>query len=199
MAKQFRIHDPGGWTDGRRPMDARGNAIYTPQEVERINEAGNRRRINGHEMEAMMGLIAAGNLIITCTQALESHAQHVGALSTMRRLRTQLRNLIVRLNMGVETRQMGAIANQMTDAVITLSSVPVSAMVNIKLDDLLHICNRAMEYCGFCCTCTRDQSKDCTLRRALDCVPGAAKAAKEIARADATKCPYSGMEMEVDA
>ena len=62
----------------------------------------------------------------------------------------------------------------------------------------MHICNRAMEYCDFCCTCTRDQSKDCALRKALDLVPGVKEQGKEYARKDATRCPYRGMEMEVE-
>lgn len=199
MAKNFRIHDPGARSDMGRPVDARGNAVYTQEEVDHINAVGNRRRVTGTEMEALMGMIAAGNMITQCAAMLTAHAAHVGSAVTMKRLVTQLRNLIVRLNMQVETRQMGAIASQMADANITISANPRPAMVNICLDDLLHICNRAMEQCDFCCTCTREQSKDCDLRRAFDLVPGAKQAAKDSARKNPDKCPYRGMEMEVES
>lgn len=197
MAKNFRIHDPGARSDMTRPVDARGNAIYTDEEVRKIDEMGARRHITGAEMEAMMGLIAAGNMLTQCAMMISDHAAHIGAAVTLERLVTQTRNLIVRLNMHVETRQMGAIAGQMADANVTISATPRPAMVNICIDDLLHICNRAMEQCDFCCTCTRDESKQCELRKAFDLVPGARQAAKENARKDANRCPYRGMEMDI--
>ena len=197
MAKNFRIQDPGARSDMTRPIDARGNAVYTQAEVDRINALDNRRHITGTEMEAMMGMIAAGNLMTQCAKMLSGHAAHIGSQAALKRLVTQLRNLIVRLNMHVETRQMGAIASQMADANITISANPRPAMVNICLDDLLHICNRAMEQCDFCCTCTREQSKACDLRKAFDMVPGARQAAKDNARKDANRCPYRGMEIDI--
>lgn len=48
------------------------------------------------------------------------------------------------------------------------------------------------------CPCTRDESKACRLRAALDLVPGCKQAAKEIARRHADRCPYNGIQMEVD-
>ncbi len=197
MAKNFRIQDHGARSDMTRPIDARGNAVYTQAEVDQINAEGNRRHITGAEMEALMGMIAAGNLITQCAKMLSDHAAHIGSQTTLKRLVTQLRNQIVKLNMHVETRQMGAIASQMADAYITISANPRPAMVNICLDDLLHICNRAMEQCDFCCTCTREQSKACDLRKAFDLVPGARQAAKENARRNPDKCPYRGMEMDI--
>lgn len=198
MAKNFRIQDQGAGTDPHRPMDARGNAVYTAEEVERINREGNRVRISGEEQEGMIGLLAASKLINLCGPIVLEHAKFVGKHSNLKRLNTQFRKLLIALSNRIDTRQMGAIANQMTDVNITVSASYVPAMVNIKLDDLIHICNRAMEYCDFCCTCTRDQSKDCALRKALDLVPGVKEQGKEYARKDATRCPYRGMEMEVD-
>ncbi|MGN1367344.1 MAG: hypothetical protein ACI4WX_00610 [Aristaeellaceae bacterium] len=103
MAKYFRIHDPGARSDMTRPVDARGNAVYTDEEVRKIDEMGARRHITGAEMEALMGLIAAGNMLTQCAMMISGHAAHIGAAVTLKRLVTQLRNLIVRLNMHVET------------------------------------------------------------------------------------------------
>lgn len=198
MAKNFRIHDPGGRTDPNRPVDLNGNAVYTPEEVDRINEAAGRQRISGEEQEAMIGLLAASKLMNLCGPILLDHAAYAGKKTQLKRLNTQFRRLMVALSQKIETRQMGAIANQLTDVNITVSANYVPAMVNIKLDDLCHICNRAMEMCDMCCTCTRDQSKDCVLRQALELVPGVKQQGKEYARKDATRCPYRGMEMKVD-
>ena len=199
MAKNFRIRDQGGHTDPNRPVDLNGNAVYSPEEVDRINKAGGRQRISGEEQEAMIGLLAASKLMNLCGPILLDHAAYVGKKTHLKRLNTQFRRLMVALSQKIETRQMGAITNQMTDVNITVSAGYVPAMVNIKLDDLIHICNRAMEYCDMCCSCTRDQSKECVLRQAFDLVPGAKQAAKDVARKDATRCPYRGLEMEADA
>lgn len=199
MAKNFRIQDSGGKTDPNRLIDLKGNAVYTPEEIDRINEIGGRQRISGEEQEAMIGLLAASKLMNLCGPILLDHAAYAGKKSQLKRLNTQFRRLMLALSQKIETRQMGAIANQMTDVNITVSASYVPAMVNIKLDDLIHICNRAMEFCDMCCTCTREESKQCELRRALELVPGVKEAGKEYARKDATRCPYRGMEMEADA
>lgn len=198
MAKNFRIRDTGGRTDPNRPVDLNGNAVYTPEEVDRINDAGGRQRISGEEQVAMIGMLAASKLMNICGPILLEHAKYVGKQATLKRLNTQFQRLMLALSQKIETRQMGAIANQMTDVNITVSANYVPAMVNIKLDELTHICNRAMEMCDMMCTCTRDESKHCVLRQALELVPGVKQQGKEYARKDATRCPYRGMEMEVD-
>lgn len=198
MAKNFRINLGTAGTIPGMPYDAKGNVIYTPEQVDEINREQNRRRISGREMECMTSLITAGNLIIQTAPVLMDHAHHIGKRTNLKRLVTQMRRLFQDLNMAVEVRQMGAICGQMENAHITVSADYVPGWVNIRLDDLLHICNRAMEQCDMCCTCTREQSKDCVLRRALELVPGVKDQGKEYARKDATRCPYRGMEMEVE-
>ena len=196
MAKQFRIQNLAGAINC--PVDARGNVIYTAEEVERINKEFNRRRCNGNEMEQMIGLVSAGNLFRQCAKELESHAEHSGDVALLRRVCSMVKTLAVRLANHVEARQLGAIMAQTHGARITVAATPHPAMVNIDLEALLHICNRAMEQCDFCCVCTREQSKDCQLRKALELVPGVKEQGKEYARKDSTRCPYRGMEMEVD-
>ena len=197
MAKNLRIRCgiPGGIN---RPFDSRGNMVYTPDEVAEINRIDSRRRVSGAELSAIMGLIAAGNVLVSTAPELYDHAEHIGKQSQLKRLVTTYRHLMVDLNMHLDITQMNTIAGNMANAHISLSSNPVPPMVNIRLEDLLHICNRAMEQCDLCCTCTRDQSKDCLLRRAFDQVPGCKDTAKKYARKDATSCPYRGMEMEVE-
>lgn len=198
MAKNFRINMGAAGPVVGMPLDTKGNVIYTPEQVELINKEQNRRRITGHEMECMQALITAGNLVINVYSDLLEHAAHIGKRANLKRLVTQMRRLFTALNMAVDVRQMGAIVGQIQNMHITVSSDYVSGWVNIRLDDLIHICNRAMESCDMCCQCTREQSKECELRKALELVPGVKEAGKDIARKDATKCPYRGLEMEVD-
>lgn len=198
MAKNFRISLGAAGPALGMPMDAKGNVIYTPEQVAAINQEQGRRRISGAEMEAMVAMISAGNMMIQAAPVLFDHAAHIGKQPQLKRLVTQFRRLMTKLNMAVEVRQMGAICGQFENAKISVSAEPVPRYVNIRQEDLLHICNRAMEQCDFCCTCTREQSKDCKLRKALELVPGVKEQGKEYARKDATRCPYRGMEMELD-
>ena len=198
MSKNFRISLGAAGIVPGMPHDTKGNVIYTQEQVDAINREQNRRSISGREMECMQGMITAGNLIIQCAPVLLDHAAHIGKRANLKRLVTQMRRLFQQLNMSVEVRQMGAICGQVENAHISVNADYKSGWINIKLDDMLHICNRAMEYCDFCCTCTREQSKECQLRKALELVPGVKDQGKEYARKDATKCPYRGLEMEVE-
>lgn len=196
MAKQFRMKHMGDHIT--MPIDARGNVVYTAEEVERINREFNRIRLNGNEMEQMIGLISAGNLFRQCAKELEKVAEHAGARRLLRQVRSTIKTVAVRMNNHVEARQLGAIIAQTDRAKLTVSAEYTPAMVNIKLDDLLTLCNAAMEQCSWSCTCTRDESKECFLRKVLEIVPGVKETGKENARKDATKCPYRGLEMEVE-
>ena len=197
MAKNFRISLGAAGPAPGMPMDAKGNVIYTPEQVEAINQQQGRRRITGAEMEAMVAMISAGNMMIQAAPVLFDHAAHIGKRAQLKRLVTTMRRLMTKLNMAVEVRQMGAICGQLENAKICVSAEPAARYVNIRQEDLLHICNRAMEQCNFLCTCTREESKACKLRKALELVPGVKEQGKEYARKDATRCPYRGMEMEV--
>lgn len=196
MAKQFRIRNTMGHY--QRLADARGNLVYTEEEVELINRENDRIRISGNEMEQMIGFVAAGNLLRQCAAELADFAKETGNLTMLKRVSTNLKTIAVRLANRIEARQLGSIMGSTDKAKLTISAEYVPAYVNIKLDDLLILCNQAMEQCNWQCTCTRDQSKDCMLRKVLETVPGVKEAGKEIARKDATKCPYKGLEMEVD-
>lgn len=197
MAKNFRIRgNPGN--DLKRSMDGRGRLIYTEEEIRAINEAQGRHRISGEEAEGMMALIAATNILTPCVDTLADHARRSACLKWLRMGKTLIRKAVVMMNGKLDVRQMNAIASQMIDATISVSANPLPPMINIALEDMLHICNRALETCEMVCSCTREESKHCRLRAALDCVPGAKEQAKERARADASKCPYKGIEMEVE-
>lgn len=197
MAKSFRIRETGSHYPGQ-PADTKGNMIFTPQQVDAIDREQNRIRISGSEQEAMMAMIAAGNMVTQAVPMLEELARHAGVLPRVRQALTNLRKSIIAMNMHIATRQMGAIASQMADSTITISANASAAHVNIPLEDLLHICNRATETCAFSCMVTRDESKVCRLRHALDLVPGCKEASKEIARRYSDRCPYRDVQMELE-
>jgi hypothetical protein len=91
-----------------------------------------------------------------------------------------------------QVRTLNANTNQVT---VTVSSARVPGCINIDADDLTHIANRALEACSMYCSCTRDESKHCRLRKALENVPSASV---EGMGTDPTRCPYAGVQMEVD-
>ena len=196
MAKQFRMKHLGDHIT--MPIDARGNVIYTEKEVEQINRERNAVRLSGVEMEQMIGLIASGNLFRQCAKELEKLADNAGTKTLLKRVSTSIKTAAVRMANTVEARQLGAIIAQTDRAKITVSAEYTPAMVNIKLDDLLGLCNAAMEQCNWSCTCTRDESRECYLRKVLETVPGVKEQGKENARKDATSCPYRGMEMVIE-
>lgn len=196
MAKSFRIRENGSHYPGQ-PSDTKGNMIFSPQQVEAIDLEQNRIRISGSEQEAMMAMIAAGNMFTQAVPMLEGLARHAGVLPRIRQSLTLMRKAIIAMNMHIATRQMGAIASQMADSTITISANAAPARVNIPLEDLLHICNRATENCGLMCPASRDESKVCRLRHALDLVPGCKEAAKEIARRYSDRCPYRDVQMDI--
>ena len=197
MAKMFRIsRGAAGPTPGIM-HDTQDYAIYTPEQVEALNREQDRRHVTGAEMEALICMIVGGNLIIQNAPILYEHAELRGKKQRLKSLATSIRNLMTTLNMAVNLRQMGSICTQLEKMCVSVTSEHVEGHVNIRLDQLLTICNRAMESCDLCCTCTREESKHCELRRALELVPGVKAQGKEIARKDATRCPYRGMEMEV--
>lgn len=196
MAKQFRIKNTMGHFN--MPIDGKGNILYTAEEVDAINAQYDRKRISGNEVEHMISFIAAGNLLRQCAVELADFAKETGNLTLLKRVSTNLKTISVRLANRIEVRQLGAIINQTDRSKLTVSAEYTPAMVNVKLDDLLTLCNQAMGQCSWSCTCTREESKSCELRRALELVPGVKAQGKEIARKDATKCPYRGMEMEVE-
>lgn len=198
MAKTFRISLGAAGPVAGLPCDAKGNVVYTAEQVVRINQEQHRRRISGAEMEAMISAVTAGNILIQAAPVLHDQAAHIGKHSQLKRLVTQMRRLLTKLNMAVEVRQMGAICGQLENAKISVSAEPAARYVNIRQEDLLHICNRAMEQCDMCCTYTREESKVCKLRKALELVPGVKEQGKQYARMDATRCPYRGMEMDMD-
>lgn len=196
MAKRFPIRDKGFASSGFNMHT--GQEILTPDRAKQIDEEENRIRISGTEMEAQMAIIAAGNMVVNAVPILEQLARHSGTLPRLRRAVTDLKKGVIALNHHISARQMQSISAQMTNATITISPTPVATSVCIPLEDLLHICNRATETCSFSCMVSRDESKACRLRHALDLVPGCKEAAKEIARSCSDRCPYRDVQMEED-
>jgi hypothetical protein len=76
MAKNFRISLGAAGPVVGMPMDAKGNVIYTPDQVDEINREQNRRRLNGAELEAMTALITAGNNCNICGDSPADSGSH---------------------------------------------------------------------------------------------------------------------------
>ena len=139
MAKQFRIKNTMGHFN--MPIDAKGNILYTAEEVDTINAQYNRLRISGNEMEQMIGFVAASNLLRQCAVQLSDFAKETGDLAFLKRISTQLKTAAVRLATRIEVRQMGAIISQTDHAKLTISAEYVPAMVNTDIDgEMWHSC-----------------------------------------------------------
>ena len=85
MAKNFRISLGAAGPVAGLPYDAKGNVVYTAEQVVRINQEQNRRKISGAEMEAMVSAVTAGNILIQAAPVLYEHAAHIGKQSQLKR------------------------------------------------------------------------------------------------------------------
>ena len=178
----------------------RGGSVtrYTEHELQRKNRTEGRRRLSGGELDGLIMAATACNILEQYMDDLDAIAHEAGVLGKIKSAKTFLRNCVTSMTARVEAHQLLSLVNNLQHNTVTISSLPVPAAVNIPLEDMLHICNRAMETCEMVCTRTREESKRCRTRAALDGVPGAKSQAKERARADASQSPYSGIEMEVE-
>lgn len=152
-----------------------------------------RIRIPNSGMEALVTLQAA---MIVARKSVDSIMPTIRKTGAGKMLKCQIGGM--RKSLGDILAKVSASQNRTLQAntqlvTITVSSQKVPAMINIDVDDLTHICNRALEMCAFSCACTREESKECRLRRAFEQV---ASSSVEAVRQDHTKCPYAGVELE---
>lgn len=171
---------------------------YSEEQLRRKNEAEGRIRLSGGPLDGLIMFAVASNILETYIDDVVMIAAEAQVLGKIRAVRTMLRNAVKQITSKVDSKQVLTLVNNLQRNTVTISSLPVPAAVNVPMEDMLHICNRALETCEMVCNCTREESKHCRLRAALDCVPGAKSQAKERARADASQCPYKGIEMEVE-
>lgn len=154
-----------------------------------------RIRVPNSAMEAMVTLQAAMVVAKRAAESMTPTIRKTGAGKMLKchigGMRRCIGDILTKIS-ATQNRTLQA-NTQLVDITVTSRKVP--AMINIDIEDLNAISNRALEMCAFSCDCTREQSKECRLRQAFEQV---ASSCVEAVREDPTKCPYAGTSFEIE-
>ena len=162
--------------------------------LKKVDEREGRHRISGGEVEALIAFVTAVNIIRRELPRLESMAEENGQLTKLRTVRTMALGIMNRIVKKIAQDQLITIANNVYEVIVTLSSSPVEGCYNIRRKDLHTLADSVLLSCSMSCGKSRDESKDCPVRRALENIPGLKAAAKSMG--NTKDCPFSGLEME---
>lgn len=171
---------------------------YDPEVLKQLDIEQGRRRLTWREVDGVIALLVARQLITDASEALSGMSRDVGAYNGIKSAEGHLKRALGLLRDKISGSQLISIANNVNDCDVSISANPVCGdrqMINIDRQHMQHIVNQACRGCDYTCTCNREESRMCELRRALDCVPGVKKQAKQDWN-DHTKCPYQMFEME---
>lgn len=172
--------------------------VYDEKILARIDEEQGRRRLNNAEVDMLIAVKVATNLLIQAYEdVLQPFAKYAGADRRLKQAITMLCNANQIMSDKICGAQLITIANNTDDNSISLSSMPTQKPGNVNIDwaSLCHIVNRALETCEMTCTCDLIQSKQCPLRKAYEQVPSVALAARTQAKKDKSTCPYMLLEL----
>lgn len=171
--------------------------VYDEKELARLDEEQGRRRLNSGQVEALIALSAGRQLMQDGYESLRDHAKYSGAARRLNMAIPMAYNAIKKMTEKVCGEQIITISNNTRGISITLSADPMDGQINISYRSMAQIVSAALDTCELSCTCSREESKRCQLRRAYDCVPGMKLAAKQHS-SDPQRCPYAGLEIEVE-
>lgn len=164
----------------------------TRQGREQMDRDDGRLRIPNSGLEAVIVLYAAEKIADRASQTVAPFVRKTGAGKMLRAhiggIRKSLRDMMDRIS----TAQNLSIEHNARLSDITVTSHRMPAMINVSIDDMLSICDQALRMCELSCECSREQSKACPLRRALDTIPCEMGSG---AWDDAGKCPYRGLRV----
>ena len=162
--------------------------------LKRLDNEDGRHRLNGAQVEALLGMTTAVNLFRHCTPIMEQLARETGQLTKLRSLYTQQFNLLKDIVNSTARDQLITIANNAYDVIVTLSSSPIEGCYNMRRSDLHTLADNVLTSCAMSCGKNRDESKTCPVRRALETIPGVKAAGKQ--QGNSMDCPFAGLEME---
>lgn len=171
---------------------------YDKKRLRELDEEQQRRHISARETEGMIYLAVADLMIASAAVMLRGHIKHSGQQKRMNMLPSMLHNAVRELSNHIESEQLITIANNVNGAEVSLTTYEKPGAMNIQYQHMQAIVNKALEGCELMCICTREESKRCPVRRALENIPGMRGAARERAQIDSTRCPYAGLVMEVE-
>ena len=154
-----------------------------------------RQRMPNSGMEALIVLRACVTMARKSAENIAPFIKKTGAGRMLKANIGGMRKSVEDIFKRVSSTQVCTLEANTQLQHISVSSGKVPAMINIDVEDLTHICNRALEMCAFSCACTREESKECRLRQAFEQV---ASSCVEAVRDDSTKCPYAGTGFEIE-
>lgn len=172
---------------------------YDVEKLRKIDQEQGRRRLNWKEMDGLIAISVACQLMDDAAEALKDISKSVSAYNGIRSAVGMARRALRAIRDKTAGEQLISIANQINDCDITLSARQATEpkqMINVNRTDMQTIINQCCRGCDYTCTANREESKRCPLRYALDNVPSV----KKMARSkwdDQESCPYRMFEYEV--
>ena len=165
----------------------------TKQGRDAMDRDEERVRLSNTQLEALLVLSGFYQVMRDAIVRLKPYAKRTGTGKMLPAAVGMIGKMLSDMLRKVSAHQLRTLKANTNQVSVSISSGKVPAMVNIDLEDLQHIANRALETCEMVCTASREESKTCRLRRAFEQVPGA----RDGLRTDESKCPYACAELEV--
>lgn len=152
-----------------------------------------RQRLTNDQMEAMIVLRGAYLIARKALPIIKPFCKRTGAGRMLAAAMGGMGKALEQIFCKVSSRQFKTLQANTTGVAVTVSSVKVPAMVNIDVDHLRMITDRALEACEMYCTASCQESKQCLLRRAYEQVPMLGEIQRGAGQRD---CPYMGVRLE---
>lgn len=165
----------------------------TREEAERTNRAEGRKRLNGTQLDNVIGLIVAKRLGDRCSAELESIMKECGSWKDYRAGVRFMQSAIHKTTPKINIEQVAQMANNTANCVTTLSTDKTmlpKTYVGMELRDIVAIADQALNYCAITCQCDALQSRDCLLRKAFDNIPGLKDNDQGGWHLNDNECPY---------
>lgn len=164
----------------------------TDDEKRGVDAVQDRRRFSGKEVECMLELNAGRALVSAALQGLSRVRKECGdkiSPAVVGNL-TRICNKFAGRMSSAQVISLDAQLNHGQSTVIVTTTAAPPQYVNIRHDHLLAIVKGCCEeHCAFGCTRSREESKACRIRRALDGIPGLP------GESDGIHCPYYMVDM----
>lgn len=148
-----------------------------------------RQRLTGSELDALIRINAASCLLDTAIPDLEGLIARTGT-RMLKPVSAHVVKLCQQLAMGVPLTQIKSAEANTANSFVICSADQVPQYTNIRHEYLKEIVRQASKQCDLECTKSREQSKQCPLRKAFESIPGMKEAARINAN-DAEHCPYT--------
>lgn len=174
--------------------------VYDLDALRRQDQEQGREHLTGDEIEAFIAMGVGRQLVFDAGDRLERFAKERGFLRYLKSAEGLLRRCMITARDAMSGEQLVMISNNINDTDIYLSSRPdldhPKQMINVDSVQLVNIINQASRVCSLTCSCTREESKMCMLRRSFDTMPGIRKIAKASAVTLGDACPYQAFELD---